>query len=193
METMAERPMADNIPIAFNSCRTGPRSINWRSDKPAELYWAEAQDGGDPSVECSPRDIVYTLKEPFNESAPKELAKCDYRYNGIVWGKDDLAILGESWWKNRRARTWIINPEDPSQEPEILFDRSYEDSYNDPRTPLTKRNELGKYTLAFFQREFSPILVLFSKKSKKKIDSGFEVLPLRWFAFMQVVPMKILS
>lgn len=32
-------PLAENIPITFNSVRQGRRSINWRADKPACLYW----------------------------------------------------------------------------------------------------------------------------------------------------------
>jgi len=40
---IAYLPLAEDIPVAFNSCRKGPRSIGWRDDKPAELYWAEAQ------------------------------------------------------------------------------------------------------------------------------------------------------
>lgn len=55
VRTMCDLPLAENIPIAFNSCRKGPRSISWRSDKPSTLYWAECQDGGDPAVSVSPR------------------------------------------------------------------------------------------------------------------------------------------
>eukprot|EP00955_Chlamydomonas_euryale_P013598 146334-Chlamydomonas_euryale.AAC.5 len=40
---MAALPLADDIPIAFNSCRKGPRGVSWRDDKPAELSWIEAQ------------------------------------------------------------------------------------------------------------------------------------------------------
>lgn len=54
-------PLAEDIPIAFNACRKGPRAVGWRDDKPAELSWIEARDGGDPAVEVSPRDVVYTL------------------------------------------------------------------------------------------------------------------------------------
>jgi hypothetical protein len=32
-------PLAENIPITFNSVRKGRRSLNWRSDRPASLYW----------------------------------------------------------------------------------------------------------------------------------------------------------
>ena len=40
---LANLPLAEDIPIAFNSCRKGPRSLGWRSDKPAEMVWTEAQ------------------------------------------------------------------------------------------------------------------------------------------------------
>lgn len=60
-KVLAELPLAENIPIDFDSCRKGPRSHGWRSDKPCEMYWIECQDEGDPSVDVSPRDIIYTL------------------------------------------------------------------------------------------------------------------------------------
>lgn len=113
---IAALPLAEDIPVAFDSCRKGPRGIEWRDDKPAEVRWCwfagvvihvffsrarrvvghplllhgpapsctwprvrfsdlpcplptsarqmswmECQDGGDPAVQVSPRDIVYCL------------------------------------------------------------------------------------------------------------------------------------
>ena len=43
MREIAYLPLAEDIPVAFNSCRKGVRSLSWRDDKPAELSWAEAQ------------------------------------------------------------------------------------------------------------------------------------------------------
>jgi hypothetical protein len=40
---MAYLPLAEDIPIAFNSCRRGPRGIEWRCDRDAEICWMEAQ------------------------------------------------------------------------------------------------------------------------------------------------------
>ena len=40
---IAYLPLAEDIPIAFNSCRKGPRSLGWRDDRPAELTWIECQ------------------------------------------------------------------------------------------------------------------------------------------------------
>lgn len=36
---LCDLPLAEDIPIAFNSVRKGKRSINWRADKPSTLYW----------------------------------------------------------------------------------------------------------------------------------------------------------
>src|SRR5690606_37477525 len=41
---------------------------------------------------------------------------------------------------SRRTRTWMVNPSSPGS-PQLLFDRSYEDRYNDPgsfETTVTK-------------------------------------------------------
>ncbi len=43
MREVSYLPLALDIPVAFNSCRKGPRGLEWRSDKPAELCWMEAQ------------------------------------------------------------------------------------------------------------------------------------------------------
>jgi len=163
---MAALPLAEDIPIAFNSTRKGPRGIDWRTDKPCELYWVEAQDGGDPAVEVSPRDIVYTLCADAASAAaaaagggdgnggagvaPRVLATTDLRCGGVAWGDDDLAILYESWWKTRRSVWWLISPGKEGANPgrELLYDRNYEDVYTDPGSPLSRRTEWGTYVLA---------------------------------------------
>ena len=43
LRELAALPLAEDIPIAHNSCRRGPRSVGWRDDHPAALEWLEAQ------------------------------------------------------------------------------------------------------------------------------------------------------
>lgn len=156
IKEIAALPLAIDIPLAFDSCRCGPRSIDWRDDTPCDVVWAEAQDGGDPAVAISPRDVVYSLnadavaQDP--DSQPTRIAATDTRYGGIAWGRGDLALLYESEWKNRRSKTWVISPDHPEKEPELLFDRNYEDSYSDPGSPVTKRLTNGRYVLAEFDK-----------------------------------------
>lgn len=148
-QDVASLPLAENIPITFNSVRPGKRSINWRADRPSMLYWVETQDGGDARVEVVPRDIVYSYPaEPSPGEEPQVVHKLDLRYGGISWGDDELALVYESWWKTRRTRTWAIAPGALEKEPHLLFDLSSEDRYSNPGSPMQRRTKWGSYVLA---------------------------------------------
>ena len=144
--TLANIPAAENIPKGFNAVRTGPRRHAWRSDKPATLYWVEAQDGGDPKQESGIRDRLYSLDAPF-ESAPKSNIDFTLRFGGIQWGDDELAVAREYWWSTRRE---IISSWKPGQAggKQVIFDRSYEDRYTDPGDFQTALNAYGRSTLS---------------------------------------------
>ncbi|XP_021611546.1 probable glutamyl endopeptidase, chloroplastic isoform X3 [Manihot esculenta] len=151
---LCDLPLAEDIPIAFNSVRKGMRSINWRADKPSTLYWAETQDEGDAKVEVSPRDIIYTQPaEPLEGEQPEILHKLDLRYGGISWSDDSLALVYESWYKTRRTRTWVISPGFKDASPRVLFDRSSEDAYSDPGSPMMRRTPSGTYVIAKIKKE----------------------------------------
>jgi len=148
---VADLPLAEDIPIVHNSTRQGPRAINWRSDKPSELYWTEAQDEGDPRNEVSPRDVTYAVDIGKDATAtPRIMFHTDYRYGGVSWGGDDLAILYETWYKTRTSRVWATAPGavDPNSTKRMLWERDYEDSYNSPGSFVTRRTEDGSYVLA---------------------------------------------
>ncbi len=146
VKEIANLPLAENIPQGFNAVQTGPRGHNWRADAPSTLYWVEAQDGGDPKKEAAIRDHVYTLDAPFT-AKPALLAATKLRYSGIRWGNSQTALLSESWWANRKSIVSIINPASRTQ-PVVLQERSYEDSYSDPGSPVMKKNQWGEYVLA---------------------------------------------
>jgi hypothetical protein len=63
---LEDLPLADDIPIATGSVRTGKRSVSWRADQPATLYAIEALDGGDASADAEKRDRVSLLSAPFD-------------------------------------------------------------------------------------------------------------------------------
>ncbi len=143
---VAEVPLADNIPIAFGSVRTGRRSISWRADANATLYWAEALDGGDAGTEADNRDQVYFFPAPF-DGGPVPLLILGSRYSNVQWGDENLALVSEWWWKTRNHKVWAVAPGSPAKEPELLIDRSWEDRYNDPGNPLMRRTDRGTYVL----------------------------------------------
>ncbi|KZV39931.1 putative glutamyl endopeptidase, chloroplastic [Dorcoceras hygrometricum] len=151
---LCDLPLAEDIPITHNSVRRGMRSISWRADKPSSLVWVETQDGGDAKIEVSPRDIIYTeLAQPLENEQPAVFHRLDFRYGGISWCDDSLALVYESWYKTRKIRTWIVSPGSQSVSPRILFDRSSEDVYSDPGSPMLRRTPAGTYVIAKIKKE----------------------------------------
>jgi dipeptidyl aminopeptidase/acylaminoacyl peptidase len=108
----------------------GPRSVNWRADAPATLVWVEALDGGDPRKAAEKRDRLFALSAPFT-AQPTPMLDAESRIRGVQWVRADLALVTERWWRSRAAKTWMLNPQTPGT-PELLFEVSYEDRYNDP-------------------------------------------------------------
>jgi len=145
--TVAELPLADDVPIHFSSTRTGRRSIGWRADTPHTLYMVEALDGGDGAAEAEFRDSVHLLQAPFT-GEPELLWKSELRYGGIYWGDGQTALVSESWRDDRRTRTWLIDPSGGA-EPRVIWDRSYQDRYSDPGSPVTHDNDYGRRVLLF--------------------------------------------
>ncbi|KAI3693810.1 hypothetical protein L1987_76762 [Smallanthus sonchifolius] len=153
LRTLCDLPVAEDIPIAFNSVRKSTRSLKWRADKPSDLYWVETQDGGDAKVEVSPRDIVYTQAADAPEGEePTIFFKLDLRYGGISWCDDSLALVYESWYKTRHVRTWLVAP-GSHETPRLLFDRSSEDVYSDPGSPMLWTTPAGTNVIAKFKKE----------------------------------------
>jgi dipeptidyl aminopeptidase/acylaminoacyl peptidase len=134
----AELPLAEDVPVTIDAVRKGPRSFGWRSDAPATLLWAVAQDGGDPDIDVNVRDKLFALAAPF-DSSPVTLAELGFRFHEVAWCDADLTLVREGWWKTRRERLWWLGSSDPARPPELLFDRSTEDRYTDPGRPLLRR------------------------------------------------------
>ena len=146
VKEIADVPLKEGVPTAFGSVPTGIRSIDWRADTPASLYWAEALDGGDARAEADYRDQIYMLEAPF-DGTPTALVKLPLRYGGITWGDEGLALVNESWWSTRKRRVYVVDPSRPGAEPRVLFDVSFEDRYNNPGSPMRHRNAQGKSVL----------------------------------------------
>ena len=146
VKAVADLPLADNVPANFDAVPAGPRGHAWRSDAPATIYYAEAQDGGDPKVKVDIRDKIFTLAAPFT-SAAQELAALPLRYAGLSWGHDQLALVDGYRWADRHQTTWQLNPSAPAAPLAVLFDGSEQDTYHHPGTPYEHRNGQGKLVL----------------------------------------------
>jgi dipeptidyl aminopeptidase/acylaminoacyl peptidase len=143
---VATLPLEEGLPPGNDAVSAGVRSVSWRVDAPATLVWAEAQDGGDPAKAAEIRDIVYTQAAPFINK-PAVLARLGSRFAGVAWGRGDLALLSEAWYKTRAVKQWRIQPDQPSAAAgtpgDLVYAGSFEDRYNDPGQPVMRADAAG--------------------------------------------------
>ena len=133
---VASQPLEDRIPI--EGVPTGPRSVGWQPTQPATLVWMDAMDEGDPRIKVPHRDRVLTLAAPF-DAQPSELAKTEERCTGLLWGdRDGLAFLRDYDRDRRWTRTFQINTQDSTRPAVLIWERSVNDRYADPGSPMTR-------------------------------------------------------
>jgi dipeptidyl aminopeptidase/acylaminoacyl peptidase len=138
-----DTPLQESAPRGMDAVEAGPRGVSWRADAPASLVWVEALDGGDIAAKVEKHDHLLSLSAPF-AGTPTELIAVESRIGGgrggsVTWATPDLAIVSEASRKARKARTWAIDPSNPSQAPRLMWERNTDDRYGDPgRFELTR-------------------------------------------------------
>lgn len=177
---LLEVPLIEDLPKGFMSVRMGMRDLSWRKDKPSTLIYAQALDGGDPENEVPFRDEVFELAAPFNKTG-KSILKTVNRFDDIDWGNDNTAIAHDYWWNNRNTKSYLFNPSNNRQEPQIISDRNYQDVYSDPGDIVMAKNAFGESVISldkdqnafligdgFTEDGQFPFVDKFSLKSRKK-------------------------
>jgi dipeptidyl aminopeptidase/acylaminoacyl peptidase len=134
---VAELPSREGTPLT--GVEPGPRAYQWRADQPATIVWVEALDGGDLKNSVPFRDKVLSLAAPFT-AQPTEVAKTEWRYGGIAYTDTGIALLNENDRASRRTRTWIM---EPGLAPRKVWDRKQDAAYDNPGTPVTRRDTGG--------------------------------------------------
>jgi dipeptidyl aminopeptidase/acylaminoacyl peptidase len=125
--------LEDTVPIG--GVATGPRGINWIPVRPHALCWTEALDDGDPKKKVERRDRVQVLAE--TTGAPEIWYTTEHRAQGISYGETEgLALSVEFDRDTRKTRLWRANANQLNEAPVLLWDRSTQDAYGDPGTPV---------------------------------------------------------
>ena len=143
---LADNPLADDLPLAFDAVIPGPRGARWRGDADATLTWTRAADDGDPGVEAEVRDQLFQLSAPF-DGEPELLLNSPYR---IVWtlaGDGETALVWQRWWENRSERMTRVAPDQPGSAIATLWERNWEDRYGDPGRPMMQTDTRGQSRL----------------------------------------------
>ncbi|MCW3462034.1 alpha/beta hydrolase family protein [Chitinophaga nivalis] len=146
VKQLASNPLDEVRPKGFDATSNYPRAFAWRSDVPATITWAQALDGGDPKKVVPFRDAVHTLAAPFT-GASTVLVQTTDRFAGITWGNSQLALVKAVNRSKQTIQISRIDPAHPEQAPVTVIDRSENDRYNDPGTPVTVKNEYNREVL----------------------------------------------
>ncbi len=137
VRTVADVPSGEQVPAT--GVITGPRAYRWQPKQPATLVWAEALDEGNLKNKVPYRDRVVALSAPFS-AEPRELLKTEFRFTEIDWTEQGVALVTEFDRPRRWTRSWLVDA--PNASPRKLWDRSREDTYGHPGTPI-ERAETG--------------------------------------------------
>jgi len=143
VKELSSDPLRENIPI--QGVQVGSRSHRWRDTSPSTLIWVEALDGGDPKNKVPHRDRLLTLNAPFT-SEPTEWLKTEHRFTSLSWLADPssgFALVSEYDRDRRWTRSWMYAADNDTP-PRVVFDRSLQDQYNNPGSPLYSRLPSGR-------------------------------------------------
>lgn len=141
---LAELPSSETAPSGNDNVQDVPRGFSWRPDQPATVTWIKPLDGGLIKNSVPKREAVLALGAPFS-GEPVEMVRTDMRCRGVTWGNDTLALVSEGLQGKQLTRVSRLDPS--SGAVQVLLERSVNDRYNDPGTPLTRRNAFGQPVL----------------------------------------------
>ncbi len=142
-QKVASLPLEERVPIG--GVPTGPRDYHWLPTQPASLYWVEAMDGGNPKETAPYRDRILIAKVSHTGLNPQQLMKVEQRFSRIEFGESGtFALITDFDRKKRWIRTFSVDPQQPGQEPKLIWSRNMQDRYKDPGTPEMKRLPNGK-------------------------------------------------
>lgn len=144
LKKLADLPSGEGSPSGFDNVQNVPRSFDWRDDEAATITWCMPLDSGMIAKKVEFHDAVYALKAPFQGEAT-ELFKTTMRFRGVSWGTSELALVMEGLTGKQVARMHRFNPSTGSLE--MLMQRNTTDAYNNPGSPVTTKNQLGRQVL----------------------------------------------
>ncbi|WP_437753530.1 alpha/beta hydrolase family protein [Sorangium sp. So ce1389] len=143
VEQIADLPLAEQVPI--HGERTGPRAYRWRPTEPATLLWAEALDGGDSYKKVPFHDKI--VIKPV-AGAARELIKTKQRFAAFDWIEGgSRALVSEYDRDTHRMTTALIDVDDAKVAPRPVWDRSADDRYGDPGSPVYRMLPNGSYVV----------------------------------------------
>ena len=142
VKVLAKLPSSEGTPRGNDNVLNAPRSYNWLDNSPATVRWIEPLDSGLIKKKMDYHDAAYILAAPFR-GGPKELVKTAERMYNVTDVTNGSFFVTEGSRAKHRTKMSRLTADGKM---EVLIDRSTDDAYNDPGTPLTDKNKYGRET-----------------------------------------------
>ncbi len=143
LKTLAKLPSSELAPRGNDNVLNAPRGYNWLNNTPSTVQWIEPLDSGMMKNKMDYHDAAYTLAAPFT-GEQRLLCKTAMRLYGVIMLSDNTYFVTEGSRAQHRQKLSSLNPD---RSLNLLIDRSTDDAYNDPGTPLTEKNRYGRNTI----------------------------------------------
>ncbi len=145
---LASLPLEEEV--AVDDFRSGPRGVMWQAGVGAALVWVEDVEGQKEGV----RDRVMRLADPRGE--PEVILELADRVDHMAWTPDGRGLLTEIDRFPRRAaswtRSWLVSRTDQGWTVRLVEDRSAEERFGAPGTPIIQGGTLlGERDWIFLQ------------------------------------------
>lgn len=143
---LAKLPSSELAPRGFDNTLNAPRGFNWVASSPARVTWMMPLDSGLIKKQVPFHDAIYLLDAPF-AGEPKLLTQTVERAGNLVGVNDTMYLVIENSRAKHRQKWSRFNPITGATH--VLIDRSTDDAYGDPGTPLSVKNKAGQSMIRF--------------------------------------------
>ncbi len=141
VKQLTKLPSSEQAPTGFDNVLDAPRSFRWKADEPATAYWITPLDSGLIRNKVEYHDAAWLLPAPFT-AQPKLLTRTAMRMSGISVTDGGKVLVTEGLFGKRKTKTSLLDP--ASGNTQVLFERSTDDAYSNPGTPVTAMNRYGR-------------------------------------------------
>ncbi len=148
VKQIAKRPSSELAPSGFDNVLNAPRAFQWLATKPSTIGWTVPLDSGFIKKDVANHDAFVILEAPFT-GVQKTIVETPMRLYGVGFINDTLAFVNQGSMAKQRRIWQLLNLK--TKELKTLSDRSSNDSYNDPGTPFTTKNSLGRNVPIIYQ------------------------------------------
>jgi dipeptidyl aminopeptidase/acylaminoacyl peptidase len=141
VKTIAKLPSNELAPTGYDNVLNAPRGHNWINTLPNTVSWIEPLDSGLIKKKVEFHDVAYMQAAPFT-TVPTVLAKTAMRMGNLSPLSENEMLISE--YSRVKHQQKLSKLDIAKNEVKLLIDRSTDDAYNDPGTPISAPNKFGK-------------------------------------------------